>query len=1337
MGKSLSLAADVEASKRGYSEANGACMLIDLGPVCSLLDLRDKLERNPQFAEWAAGSGSIHVCFDSLDEALPAYPGLAKALVEILKELPRSRMSISVACRTGQFSPYLDDELPLLFGEESVRKWHLAPLRHKDVRLAASENRLDAERFLRAISEGGIEALAARPVTLGLLIRLAQAHSELPRDVWSLYEQGCRHLLSEHPRSSRFPLPSASLLEQKVAVAGRIGCLTIFGASSAIDAYISGNAREGNALTLASLTGGQEQAAGNKFSVNGPEIMGVLETGLFTAFGSHFRWCHKSFSEFLAAYHLRANAVPITQTVQLLTCAGRIAPALRGIGAWLAQKDDVLFREILSIDPEVLFSSDLRTASDEQKEQLIQWLIQEAENESPIIHEWWLSSSYSKLSHSRLSTQLAAVIEKSASITARQLSIVIASACREAGLKTLLTDLALQDGQPIRLRIEAASYIAAHGADCEKGRLLPLALQTVPHDEEHERLKAAAFAAVWPKHCTWAQAKDALGRADPKTTTGLGRFLAFDFPTEVPEAILPEALQWLAKLNPPVSGLSAWAVATDKLLTRAALLPNQPALQSAIADVLVARLLRHSTMLCSSPSSATDFLRWSANTRREIAAQLVPRLNENYAAALGMLRGPNPLLDGDDFEFVLGRWEIGSPSEKRIWQMMVGQLVDWEDEDKTGSIGGKLRNYPELQDHIQKIRENRRRNHELDRQDRLLNDATQERKVEKRVALIRQLLAEAASHTRKFEDLLYTMSCPLSDDGTFGVLQQRLLQFPGWLILTNDEQDQLLRAGQRFIEEECPPVFRTLRAAGGLFWRVEHVGYATLRELVDRLPSYVEQLPIQIIERWMPSILLCQCWLSDERYCSADQTLLALTIARGEARMARIMGILVRRGRTLDLDRQLKRFVRISLPDSFNARLLRALLKSPSLNLYLTGMRMLLLRSYGPAIEAVKNIQAPPNVSTDPLNRRALNAALWMEHDCKGAWTKVWSLMQNDSSFARDVLDVCVGEEGGKLIQYVAPSLTEQELRDLFLWLRKQFGAPPQYPSLKSEAEFVSQHAILANLKKRGTTTSVAVLNEIKQQLPQGDEPEQVQARHDIRRAIWEARRSSVEAAWEPLDTRTVMRIVEDKRQLLVRDQQELAEAVWLALEDYQKDIRNEGSRVMRLWDEGNYRPKPEEPISREIADGLRSALRDRGVQATLETKIREGQFSDIYISATTSCLKNKTATLIVEVKGCWNKELKKAQKTQLAMRCLKDRSSKDGIYLVGWFLCDRWDEKDSRKKQTPKWEISEAATFLSEQAAEINCSTGSSIRPFVLDARIEGHAKSQIRTPLRRKPSD
>jgi hypothetical protein len=164
----------------------------------------------------------------------------------------------------------------------------------------------------------------------------------------------------------------------------------------------------------------------------------------------------------------------------------------------------------------------------------------------------------------------------------------------------------------------------------------------------------------------------------------------------------------------------------------------------------------------------------------------------------------------------------------------------------------------------------------------------------------------------------------------------------------------------------------------------------------------------------------------------------------------------------------------------------------------------------------------------------------------------------------------------------------------------------------------------------------------------------------------------------------------------------------------------------MTLRFEPIYTPKPEEPLSREISAELQRILNTRGVKVTQEPKIRDTQFADIYLSAVTSDSKQRMLSLIIEVKGCWHKELRTALGTQLAMRYLKDNESRLGIYVAVWFLCDRWDGRlDKRKTKTPHTTVAAIRTFLEEQAREVSAETQSAIRAFVLDATIEGPPKN------------
>jgi len=60
------------------------------------------------------------------------------------------------------------------------------------------------------------------------------------------------------------------------------------------------------------------------------------------------------------------------------------------------------------------------------------------------------------------------------------------------------------------------------------------------------------------------------------------------------------------------------------------------------------------------------------------------------------------------------------------------------------------------------------------------------------------------------------------------------------------------------------------------------------------------------------------------------------------------------------------------------------------------------------------------------------------------------------------------------------------------------------------------------------------------------------------------------------------------------------------------------------------------------------------------------------------------------------------AMDTQLADRYLKDSDCNNGLYLVGWFNCDQWDNKDYRKKAS-KLNIDELMKLLNAQAAKLS----------------------------------
>ena len=144
------------------------------------------------------------------------------------------------------------------------------------------------------------------------------------------------------------------------------------------------------------------------------------------------------------------------------------------------------------------------------------------------------------------------------------------------------------------------------------------------------------------------------------------------------------------------------------------------------------------------------------------------------------------------------------------------------------------------------------------------------------------------------------------------------------------------------------------------------------------------------------------------------------------------------------------------------------------------------------------------------------------------------------------------------------------------------------------------------------------------------------------------------------------------------------------------------------VWDKRGkkYRPIGENDFSDYIKRFLDDDLKGKAVIVNREVRIHRGQRTDIYVNAISQAQNGKsydTITAVIEVKGCWHKELFKAMETQLVGKYLKNSHCQHGLYLVGWFNCENWDDEDYRKGQATKITIRKAQESLNSKAANLS----------------------------------
>lgn len=608
----------------------------------------------------------------------------------------------------------------------------------------------------------------------------------------------------------------------------------------------------------------------------------------------------------------------------------------------------------------------------------------------------------------------------------------------------------------------------------------------------------------------------------------------------------------------------------------------------------------------------------------------------------------------------------------------------------------------------------RLRNREQEAHDENTDRSDEKSRIrETRINQIRECLSASQADPAAFAQLLSIMSFPVDSELGHGP-HDAISRLPGWEVLDLEERMQLIQAGKLFLERSRPHVWRGLRH--GQLTNYAVYGHCLLLELFGTERAYLDELPQGLWHRWIRGVIISQCYGGGESDPAWRDGLLTLGIRKSESRAIRTLAVVLRRRGGHRVTSVMKTMDRAIPSRGFETGLIAGLRsRQVEKDIYCEGMQLLLARGNQEALgvieESIRRVADAPDTE---LPRLGWDAALRLRHRGAAAWPDVWNIIQTRPVFVLPLLEALGGES--EMRGALAESLSDDDLAAFYVWLRAQFGVSPDGAGLSGRPEWVMQNVILSVLHKRTSAESVSALESLARQLR--DE-------WYLQKVAWEARRELLDSQWAPFGTDLIKKVVADRRQMIVRDEEELADAVWDALVDYQASIRGEGSRLLRLWNEPGATPKNEEAISREISHELQQMLLSRGVSVTCETKVREGQVVDIYITCVLPGKDARKSSLIIEVKGCWREDVMTALETQLAMRYLRDTSSRQGIYIVVWFKCDRWNGEDYRKHRTPAVTADELRLFLEDQARDMNADIGSAIRALVLDASIEG-AESQ-----------
>jgi hypothetical protein len=640
-GKSTALAREYAALT-----ADAAC-LVNLTKLARKPDALSRLSAQATMPGPVPG-GAWHVLLDGFDEAIKRDSDLVDLLAEWLErwaEPERIEMRLRIATRPGELANSALEEMLRAYWREpdAVVVRDMAPLTRDDVLHAAGRSGLpDPKGFVAALEQRGLVPVASLPVPLKTLLQGASQGQPLPATAEDVYRRACEQLCEENSQGRQRP-PGLGL-QAIMRCAGHLAAALEFcGNGVLINGLVT---TPDGPVRLTDVADAAEPGASGRAE---DLLSWLTTTPLLRALSvDQWQFAHQGIQGFLAASHLKARHLA-PATVQSLLFVGLgptryVHPRNRDVAGWLAWYRPEVLREILDHDPSSLLSPGLPAQPEEERAQVVDALFAAASKgagQPP-------ATVLYRAGHPGLGSQLAARIttaarQADAHDQSLQLAVALARSCPDHAPATALLEVAEDDQTTADVRIAALAAFPSAAVEGLAGRLE--ALSAAPD----ARLSAAALLALWPQHMP---TKDLLSRMPRDLPEMDWRLIE----QKLQASDVDDVVAWICQ-RLEGEATSSWSVILRLLGWMSFLLSpadGQALQQSAaaqLADVLILVLrsgYRHDMQLAGIGDAWANNRDW----RRLLTREVIARINGAATDVIdAMMTGPLALVTPDDITY--------------------------------------------------------------------------------------------------------------------------------------------------------------------------------------------------------------------------------------------------------------------------------------------------------------------------------------------------------------------------------------------------------------------------------------------------------------------------------------------------------------------------------------------------------------------------------------------------------------------------------------------------------------------------------------------------------------
>jgi hypothetical protein len=637
--------------------------------------LLDTLKQSDQWSSWLAGS-SLTVVLDGVDEGLELESNTIDVLVARLKGKPLERLQLILVCRDGEWRNESTSKLQTLWKKSEVACFVLERLRRRDVLQGArfwGLSEADSAEFLSCVELKALASLAARPMTLNMMVEEFREQRSLPANRIEIFRRACQRLLLEDPSRTEFLKKPTFGANEMFGSAQKIAALLVCGCYKAVPRPALRASGPGQ-LAFQELLPAAATARDNEL------VKAVLSSALFSDTSGHGRSvCEHAIAEFLTSAYL--SDFPLQQTLDILCTRQQgqylVFPQLAEVAGWLSLAHPEFQDWAIEHAPQLFLRNDFSILPSNNRARLVASLLSKMENEEEF-DDWNLKRFYRAFEHPSLAVQIRPYLSRrSANWSVRRAAIHIAGLCKARTLVKDLLAVVTNLNEDVHIREEAMDALAEVITEKDLPKLEPFARREAGEDP-HDELRGVALRLLVPSYWRVSDALSTLRK--PSNLQFVGEFdVVCDehLPAQIITTDLPKILSHLQQLEHVFHHPRTKAIAHRAVLLAAQKL-NIKRVAKAFVDLILDKMIKYELPmgLGSNPDehkSITD----NADCCHSLASIFVnqPGVSQEDLSSL-ITHGFVPI-HARDFPWLLDNFLKAPPESKSLWGLLMTSIRAW------------------------------------------------------------------------------------------------------------------------------------------------------------------------------------------------------------------------------------------------------------------------------------------------------------------------------------------------------------------------------------------------------------------------------------------------------------------------------------------------------------------------------------------------------------------------------------------------------------------------------------------------------------------------------------